>query len=69
MSKKLRKSWEQRSQERTKQEAIKALEKQMKGEKQAEKDVCGWKDCIYLLFYNKMLIMPFHNYSASEKLR
>jgi rRNA-processing protein CGR1 len=41
MSKKLRKTWEQRSQERTKQETIKALEKQMKGEKQAEKDVCG----------------------------
>jgi rRNA-processing protein CGR1 len=49
MSKKLRKTWEQRSQERTKQETIKALEKQMKGEKQAEKDVCGWNDCAHLV--------------------
>ncbi|KAI8583137.1 hypothetical protein K450DRAFT_224384 [Umbelopsis ramanniana AG] len=49
MSKKLRKSWEQRSQERTKQETVKALEKQMKDEKQAEKDVCGMEMIVHLV--------------------
>lgn len=35
----LRRSWEQRTEERKKKEAVKALEKQMKDEIQAEKDV------------------------------
>jgi hypothetical protein len=38
-SKKLRKNWEQRTTERNKLNAAKQLEKQLKGEKQAEKDV------------------------------
>jgi rRNA-processing protein CGR1 len=41
MSKKLRKTWDQRTEERKKKDAVKALEKQMKDEKQAEKDVSG----------------------------
>lgn len=39
MSKKLRKTWDQRTEERQKKEAMKKLEKQMKDEKQADKDV------------------------------
>jgi len=38
MSKKLRKTWDQRTEERQKKEAIKTLEKQMKDQKQADKD-------------------------------
>ncbi|KAI8329045.1 hypothetical protein BC941DRAFT_363186 [Chlamydoabsidia padenii] len=37
--KSLRKSWEKRTQERQRLETVRALEKQMKDEKQAEKDV------------------------------
>ncbi|KAI7864172.1 hypothetical protein BDF14DRAFT_1694485, partial [Spinellus fusiger] len=38
-SKSLRRTWEQRSEERGKQQTVKALERQLKEEKQAEKDV------------------------------
>jgi hypothetical protein len=41
MSKKLRKTWDQRTEERQKKEAVKKLERQMKDEKQADKDVSG----------------------------
>ncbi|KAF7720563.1 hypothetical protein EC973_007446 [Apophysomyces ossiformis] len=37
-AKSLRRTWEQRSQERKRIQAVKTLEKQMKDEKQAEKD-------------------------------
>ncbi|KAF1807414.1 hypothetical protein FB192DRAFT_1355632 [Mucor lusitanicus] len=38
--KQLRKNWDQRSKERARNDATKSLEKQLKAEKQAEKDVC-----------------------------
>lgn len=38
--KQLRKNWDQRSKERARNDATKTLEKQLKADKQAEKDVC-----------------------------
>ncbi|KAI8376235.1 uncharacterized protein BYT42DRAFT_497885 [Radiomyces spectabilis] len=49
-AKTLRRSWEQRTAERTRIQAVKALEKQLKDERQAEKDV-GFPYKSRLVFY------------------
>ncbi|KAL0073305.1 hypothetical protein F4703DRAFT_1898355 [Phycomyces blakesleeanus] len=48
-AKTLRRTWEQRSAERTRDQTVKALERQLKDEKKAEKDVSTTLIYIYIM--------------------